>query len=260
MTRVTEIPARLASKGVGRAIALAAVAAATAALGACSAGQISETAYMVTAVPGVNQRFYVNAPDGTTVGSVSIRDMVVAFDAHGYKAGGDAPLQLSIFNDTETELKVTIGVDPAAAASVTLGSGAPAGHTEESPAAAPSGSASAEPAASPTAATPAGGPAVITIPSGRFATLSSEAGRQLMVHGLKEELGPGGVLDGVTFDFQFGSGLTMIASPAAPQPESTDKPSESCVFTGAAAVCRVPMTNPLSAPPRASAGGGGGHE
>ncbi|NUT37709.1 MAG: hypothetical protein HOV79_32085, partial [Hamadaea sp.] len=119
MTRVTEIPARLARKGVRRAIALAAAAAATAALGACSAGQISETAYMVPAVPGVNQSFSVTTANGTSGGSVSIRDMTLAFDAHGYKAGGSAPLQLGIFNDTQAELKVTVGVDPAAAASVT---------------------------------------------------------------------------------------------------------------------------------------------
>ncbi|NUT35527.1 MAG: hypothetical protein HOV79_20940, partial [Hamadaea sp.] len=112
----------------------------------------------------------------------------------------------------------------------------------------------------PSEAAPAGAPAVITIPAGGYATFAPEANRQLTVLGLKEELAPGHVLDGITFEFQVGSGLTLVASPAAPQPGATNPPSESCVFEGAKAVCRVPMTNPLSAPPRASAGGGGGHE
>jgi len=240
--------------------------AAAAAVSACGTGQVNQTAYMAPAVAGVNQTFSVNAPDDSSAGSISVRDMLVTYDgAEGYKAGGNAPLQLGIFNDTAATLKVTITA-PTAAKSVTFRAGAPVEDPEPTPTAAaePTASASAKPRASASAAPseepkPPAGPATFTIPSGDFLMLTPRAGKFLVLQGLTKELKPGGTVDGVTFQFQLDGGLQVEQQPVSPAPEASPVPS-SCVFSGGAAICRAPLGTPHEALPRTVPTGGGEHE
>ena len=256
MTRVTEFPARIArSKGAGRAFALAALAAATTALGACSAGQITQTAYMAPAVPGANQTFSVADGNGKESGSVSLRNLSVAFDSpKGYPKGGSAKLQVGVFNDTTTELKVTVTA-PGAASAVTLGSGGAAAVASPSqPSASPSASASAAPA----------GPATFTIPSGRFIVFSRDSSQTLSLQGLTNDVKPGDLVQSVAFKFELGSGLQVSQTPtklaATAETPSPRQPVESCVFADGLAVCRVPVTNPTAEQPRTTASLSGDHE
>jgi len=278
VTRVTEFPARIVRRtGAGRAFALAALAAATTALGACSAGQITQTAYMATAVPGVNQTFTVADGNGTESGSVSIRDLSVAFDnPKGYPKGGSAKLQVGIFNDTTAELKVTVTA-PGAASAVTLGSGGTAAAASPAPSSAsPSASASAAPvasgsaspsttasaAASPsaTSAAPAG-PATVTIPSGTYVVFSRDSSTTLTLQGLTTDIKPGDLVRSVAFKFDLGSGLQVTEAPteaaATVETPSPTPPAESCVFSDGQAVCRVPVTNPTLEQPRVKVSIGG---
>jgi hypothetical protein len=268
VTRVTEFPARIVRRtGAGRAFALAALAAATTALGACSAGQITQTAYMATAVPGVNQTFAVADGNGTESGSVSIRDLSVAFDnPKGYPKGGSAKLQVGIFNDTTAELKVTVTA-PGAASAVTLGSGGTAAAASPAPSSAsPSASASAAPvtsgSASPsTTASAAASPATVTIPSGTYVVFSRDSSTTLTLQGLTTDIKPGDLVRSVAFKFDLGSGLQVTEAPtkaaATVETPSPTPPAESCVFSDGQAVCRVPVTNPTLEQPRVKVSIGG---
>jgi len=268
VTRVTELPARLVRSGTGRAIALAALAAATTALGACSAGQVTQTAYMTSAVPGVSQTFYVNSTNPEQQGgSISVRDLAVVYDtAKGYAKGGSAQLQVGIFNDTPQPLKVTVTA-PGAASSVTVGSAgaaaspsaaeaSPSATATARPSATVSGSASpsatGQPSPSATSAAASGGPATFTIPSGSFVSFGSGENQALTLQGLTESLKPGDLVRSVNFQFQVGSDLQLNQTPASPAADAdpTARPSDSCVFANGQAICRVPLSNPLSAQPR----------
>jgi hypothetical protein len=249
-----------------RAAALAGVTvAAAAAVSGCSTGQVNQTAYMDPAIAGVNQSFEVNAPDDQSGGSISLRDMLVTYDGtEGYKKGGDAPLQVGIFNDTTGTLKVTITA-PGTAEAVTFKAGAPTQATSPEPKPSPSepaasASASAKPGASASAQPepseapkPPSGPATFTIPSGDFVMLAPQYGKFLLLQGLSKDVKPGDTIGGVTFKFELDNGLQVVQQPAAVAPEpspSGSPPSESCVFNGGAAVCRAPLGTPLAAQPR----------
>ncbi|NUR69792.1 MAG: hypothetical protein HOU81_03150 [Hamadaea sp.] len=257
-------------KSTGRVIALAALAAATTALGACSAGQITQTAYMAPAVPGVNQSFTVTSTDPTQQGgSISLRDLAVVYDTNkGYAKGGSAQLQVGIFNDTPQPLKVAVTA-PGAASSVTVGSAGASAQPSKSPSASPSATGSASPSAkvsgsaSPSAtATPspsessaaASGPATFTIPSGSYLSFGQGEGQALTLQGLTEALKPGDLVRSVNFQFTVGSNLQLTQAPASPAPETNPelRPRESCVFADNQAICRVPLSNPLSPQPRTS--------
>ncbi|NUO59648.1 MAG: hypothetical protein HOV78_23540 [Hamadaea sp.] len=270
MTRVTEQPARFTRKSTGRAFALAALAAATTALGACSAGQVTQTAYMAPAVPGVNQTFSVNSTDPAQQGgSVSLRDLAVVYDTNkGYAKGGSAQLQVGIFNDTPQPLKVTVTA-PGAASSVTVGAAGATAAPTQSPSASPTATGSASPSAtvsgsaspsatakpSPSETAAGGGPATFTIPSGSFLSFGQGEGQALTLQGLTEALRPGDLVRSVNFQFTVGSGLQLTQAPASPAPDTSPelRPRESCVFANGQAICRVPLSNPLSPQPRASA-------
>lgn len=268
MTRVTELPARFARKSTGRAIALAALAAATTALGACSAGQVTQTAYMAPAVPGVNQTFNVNSSNPATQGgSIALRDLAVVYDTNkGYAKGGSAQLQVGIFNDTPQPLKVAVTA-PGAAASVTVGKGGASAQPTESPSptatasptatgtASPTATGSASPKASPSATSAApSGPATFTIPSGGFVSFGQGEGQSLVLQGLTEALKPGDLVRSVAFQFTVGTDLQLNQTPASPAADAapTARPNDSCVFANGQAICRVPLSNPLSPQPRAS--------
>jgi hypothetical protein len=265
------------SRRVGlRAAALAGVTvAAAAAVSGCGTGQVNQTAYMSTAIAGVNQSFAVTAPDPENPdgGSISVRDMLVSYPgAEGYKKGGDAPLQVGVFNDTPGTLKVTITA-PGTAESVTFKAGAatqasspeakpspsePAASASASASAKPRTSASAKPGASASASAstspsaepkPPSGPATFTIPSGEFVMLAPAYGKFLLLQGLSKDIKPGDTIGGVTFQFQLDGGLQLVPQPASPAPGASPV-AESCVFSNGMAVCRAPMGTPASPQPR----------
>ncbi|MFD0823806.1 hypothetical protein ACFQ0D_37020, partial [Micromonospora zhanjiangensis] len=116
MTRSIRGPRRAALAG-------AAATAATLLLSGCGAGQIAHTAEMAPTVPGANAQ--------TTDGNYKIRNLLLAYPGEkGYPAGGNAPVEVGIYNDSHSP--VTVKVTVAGARSVVLSGGA-----------APSGGASA---------------------------------------------------------------------------------------------------------------------
>jgi hypothetical protein len=102
--------------------ALATVAVATTGLlGACSAGQVAQTARVQPGVAGVN----LDAPNGRRV---YIRNAAVAYHGpNGYAKASTAPLSLWIFNDTEHAVTLT-GVAAAVELAQTDASGKPVRH------------------------------------------------------------------------------------------------------------------------------------
>jgi copper(I)-binding protein len=223
--------------------------AAFAAVAACSAGQITQTATQVGAVPGAN----VNAGPN---GEIGLRDLLVLYnDSAGYPAGGTAPLVVRIFNDGQTTIRL-IGVTAGnAAAGVALVGGQPtatptptappspaapasptaAAGTSPTPAATPP--ATATPAATPTpgATPPATGappaaPAAprIEIPAGSYVLLVPGQGPYLQLVGLTGALTPGMSVP-VTFTFEGIAPVTVTVPfglPASAGPRSTPEVAE----------------------------------
>jgi hypothetical protein len=90
-----------------RRVALFAGAAAVAAvaLAGCSAGQIAETSLKKSSTYGVN----VDNADG----SVALRGIAVTYRSpKGYLSGGNAPLEVSLFNQTTQPITVQVGSQP----------------------------------------------------------------------------------------------------------------------------------------------------
>ena len=210
--------------------ALVAGACAALALAGCSAGQMTQTATQVAAVPGVN----VNA------GTIALRNLVIGYnDPGGYPVGSNAPLEVRIFNEGVTAVTlVGASADKATAVSlvgppepvVTPAPASPLPATSESPSpsAAPTGSPAASPAdsaspsvpaspsASPSAPAPASSPISIQIPPQSYAALVPGEGAYLQLTGLKEAVVPGGW---VTVTFTFDNGVSVpVQIPLAPQP------------------------------------------
>jgi hypothetical protein len=261
--------------GLRAAVLAGVTVAAAAAVSGCSTGQVNQTAYMATAIGGVNQTFAVDAPPGEQDGSIAIRDMLVSYDGtQGYKKGGDAPLQLGIFNDTTATLKVTITA-PGTAQSVTFKAGGAAAEKSAEPApspsvapsksAKPSASKSGTPAASASAEPtevpkPPTGPASFTIASGQFIMLAPQYGQFLVLQGLANDVKPGDTLKNITFQFQLDGDQVVVPAPLSPAPQASPV-SESCIFNGTSqVVCRAPMGTPSSPQPRQVPTGGTEHE
>ncbi|WP_229067800.1 hypothetical protein [Actinoplanes sp. DH11] len=81
------------------------------ALTGCSAGQVAETAILDTPIAGVDSQ--------TASGSVYIRNLQVEYPGvKGYPAGGNAPLELSLYNQTNSEITVSISSRPTEQAEV----------------------------------------------------------------------------------------------------------------------------------------------
>jgi hypothetical protein len=93
-----------------RAVLIAGVATVTAAaLSACSAGQVAETALKNSSVYGVNTQ--------TANGTVLIRGLAVLYDnSVGYPAGGNAPLEVNFYNQTKQAVTVLVSSQPLAGA------------------------------------------------------------------------------------------------------------------------------------------------
>lgn len=210
--------------------ALAAVAVISiAGASACGTGQITQTGDQVAAVPGAN---IDGGPDGT----IGLRDLVIAFNAEGYPAGGTAPLVVRIFNSGTTPITLTGATADEAAESVRLVGGAPtATAAPATPTATPTaeaeptGTASAAPTATATPeapAPPAGqGTFSIEIPVASYVLLVPGEGPYLQLTGLKKALEPGYVVPmrflfegGIEIAVRVPYGLPLTAGPRA-EPE-----------------------------------------
>jgi hypothetical protein len=115
------------------------------ALGGCSAGQVAETANLKAPVAGVNTA----SPDG----GLLIRNLQVVYNnSMGYPANGSAPLEMSLFNQTQSPITVTISSKPLQNETAGLVTAQQVGLVGDASAASPS--AAPEPSGSRPAATP----------------------------------------------------------------------------------------------------------
>jgi hypothetical protein len=194
------------SLGTRRAVQVTGAATvAVLALAGCSAGQTAETSLLETPVSGLNTA----SPDG----GLLIRNLQVAFgDSAGYPANSTAPIELSLFNQTEQPLTVTIS--SAAQTTVTSGivsaqqiglSGSPAGSS-----AAPSPSDSAAPADASALQ-----PAKITIDPLGSASFLPGGSQTMQAVGLSNRLAPGSSL-ALTFQVGTAAPLNVLAPIAIP--------------------------------------------
>ncbi|MEV0606607.1 hypothetical protein AB0I61_09585 [Polymorphospora rubra] len=225
-----------------RAALLGGVALATALLvSGCGAGQIAETAAKAPSVSGVN----VDSP----AGSVLIRNLHVVYQGpEGYPAGGEAPLVMSLYNQSDEPVMVRITATPAAGPDnqSTLVSGSSVVFTDLTTPAVPPASPSAPvsptapasptatgtaspsaPAASASPTTPpatATRPAVIEIPALGSFVISGTGDELLQVEGLNAALTPG---KSVTLTFEFSNGEPPLVTtaptgvPLSPAPRAT---------------------------------------
>ena len=241
-------------RSLHRALGVAALAGL--ALSGCSAGQTAETSILQTPVSGLNTA----SPDG----GLLIRNLQVAYkDPTGYPANGSAPLEVSLFNQTQQEITVTISsqpqqtvtqgivsaqqvglTGPAPVPSSSIASG-PAGGGDTSPSSPPSAGTSGEvpppsggPSAQPTetATPPAAGaaltPAKLTIPA--LGSVSFLPGDQtgLIASGLSNKLAPGYSLALTVQSSTSATPLNVLApvaiplSPASRAPGIPDENSE----------------------------------
>ncbi|RZU50601.1 hypothetical protein EV385_2376 [Krasilnikovia cinnamomea] len=213
----------LGTRRVARA--LGAVTVAAVALTGCSAGQVAETALKQPGTFGVNTQ--------NSNGSVLIRGLAVTYNSpEGFKAGGNAPLELNLFNQTPQPVTVTVSSappmtpDPTAqvvyARSVGLFGGTPAAIASDQPATKPA-VATPVPASAPAVASPAPGgsaaavpaaaaqPARLTIPPLSFLSFQPGHVPQLQAVGLAAPLKPG---NSVNLVFEFSNGAQPLAVPA----------------------------------------------
>ena len=158
-------------------------------LAGCSAGQITQTADTVAAVPGANQQ----------VGGLAVRNVFVEYPGtEGYLTGGSAPLSIRLFNDSMSPVRlvgVTSSNGPVALGALSL--------------------------ASPAAR--AGGSINVEIPASGYAVLVRGSGPYLTLSGLERPLKPG---DSVTLTFMFSDGSEIagvavpVTTPSSPAPRS----------------------------------------
>jgi copper(I)-binding protein len=224
-SRTSRHPGVATRGGLRARLVIAAVAAGAGAaltLGACSSGQITQTATQVPAVPGAN----------FDAGPIALRNLVIAYNGpQGYAAGSDAPLVVRIFNNGQDAVTLT-GVTSDKAASVAL-TGTPsvltatatptAAATTAQPTATaeatgtgtataePTGTATAQPTA--TAAAPSV-PLSIAIPPQAYVLLVPGEGGNLVLHNLTTAIAPGESA-AVTFTFSNHS-TALVQVPLAP--------------------------------------------
>jgi hypothetical protein len=196
------------------ALAAGAATAAVIALSGCSAGQVAETAMVKSPTSGLNTQ----SPDGALL----IRNLQVAYnDPTGYPANGTAPLEGSLFNQTEQPITVTITSRPqtnagAGVVSATqIGVGAPASSSDASASPAPSAPASSAPTLQS---------AKFTIPALGSQTFKSEGGpTTLQAQGLSNALKPGYSL-ALTFQMESGAAVDALAPFAIPASPASRAP------------------------------------
>ncbi|MEV6297778.1 hypothetical protein AB0M02_00055 [Actinoplanes sp. NPDC051861] len=210
------------SLGTRRAALVAGAATvAVLALGGCSAGQVAETAILDTPIAGVDTE--------TADGSVFVRNLQIQYNGvKGYAAGANAPVELSLYNQTNEPVTVAISSRPLERAQVVSASqvglvSAAAATTPATEASEPAADASepatgesAEPGASSAPATPAPtvAPARVEIPAQGSALFRPGDAKELQVIGLSEELVPGTAVN-LVFEFSNGAPSLELQAPVA---------------------------------------------
>lgn len=222
---------------------LAAAVAATFALTACSAGQVTQTDQKVPAVPGTNAQVV-----GEDTGSVvELRDMLVAYNGiEGYEAGSDAPLQIRIFNSGGTaDRLIGVSADGYAEMVTIVDESAPAPSQEqpESPTPDPDqpegedqsddgtepgeDTASEDTASTPPAdAQPQPEPIALDLPIDGYLLLTPDEGVFLQLTGLTGPLDTGSIIQ-VTFTFELAGTITVDIPMALPT--SADLPDREII-------------------------------
>ena len=217
-----------------RRVALAAGVATVAVigLGACSAGQVAETALLQPPISGLNTK----SPDGRLL----IRDLEVVYNnTTGYPANSNAPLVMNLYNTTKEPLTVLISSRPlqdeeagiVSAREIGLSGGTAAASQSAAPE--PSGSRSApdglpgdvdqnggvsQPSTQPSLPTPSAAPtaglqpARITIPPLGNALFREDDPGKLVAVGLSEALRPGNSLN-LVFELSGASQPVNIVAP-----------------------------------------------
>jgi hypothetical protein len=241
-----------------RRVALFAGAAAVAAvaLAGCSAGQVAETAQKRSSTYGVN----VDNADG----SVALRGVAVSYRSpKGYLSGGNAPLELSLFNQTTQPITVQVGSQPPAGADPKQGvvsarsvgivgtatdSAAPAESAAPDSSAAADSSAAPDSAASDSSAAPDS--AASAGPSGAAEPSQSPTPAKPDVQPAQVTIGP---LDSVIF--RPGDARTMQAIGLSGPLLPGNSVNLVFAFSNGAAplVVQAPMAVPMSPAPRGSA-------
>ncbi|HWS37396.1 MAG TPA: hypothetical protein VN408_32295 [Actinoplanes sp.] len=228
------------SLGTRRAALVAGAATVAAlALGGCSAGQVAETAILDTPIAGVNSQ--------SKSGGVLIRNLQVEYNGvEGYAAKESAPLELSLYNQTNETVTVTISPQQAERPQIVAGTdvGFVSTATVTTPgqvdasadsSSGPSAGASSGPSAEPSAGVPSAAPTATTEPArieigpqGSVLFRPSDA-RQLQITGLLEELKPGMAV-GLSFEFSNGDDALLleapVASPLTPAPRGSAEIAE----------------------------------
>lgn len=194
-----------------RRLAATALAALALALTAgCGAGPQAHTALQVPTVPGANKEINVEG------GRLMVRNVLVSYSPAGYRKGGQAPLELRLFNDTPKPVRL-VGVTSSRGPVLLFG--APRGGAA-SPA--PTATGAASPTATRSAA-PAGSPVNLEVPANGYLVLAPDTGQYLQIAGLTEDLPPGKTVE---LSFQFSNGteitnvLVPISTPSSPAPRS----------------------------------------
>ena len=198
-------------------------------LTACGAGQLTQTASQVPAVPGAN----------VNVGPIALRNLLISYvGVNGYPAGANAALEVRIFNNGPKPVRLVGASSPAARAVSLVGAGgSPSPSAAPRPSASPSAAASASPSpsggatpsptavsspspspsASPSVAGPAGAEQFsIEIPPGSYVLLVPGQGQYLQLTGLAKALSSG-MSAKVTFTFDDGT-KAEADIPFAPAP------------------------------------------
>jgi hypothetical protein len=223
------------SLGTRRAILVAGAATVAAlALGGCSAGQVAETAILDTPIAGVDK--------DTLHGSVYIRNLNIPYNGlEGYKAGANAPIEVSLYNQTNEPITVAISSKPTqqaqvvAAQQVGIGPATPAApdahasaepgahasaepgaHESEAPAAPGSAapSASEGPATEPSEPAAQIQPARVTVPAQGSVLFRPTDQEVLQVFGLSGDLKPGTSVN-LVFEFSDGSPALELQAPVS---------------------------------------------
>jgi hypothetical protein len=233
-------------------------------LAGCGAGQIAETAQIVSAVPGGSVSVDVPTEDNPN-GALLITNVTIDYNnINGYAAGTTAPLSMWIINQSTEPLVVTAGgaqlVDPTKSTTLTsvgtmsLSGGRPdiqavpavAGNASTAPPVpteAPSSPASVAPSSPSESGAPSGGAsestaptaaaASVTIQPGTMLVLSNSAGSDvlhLQIPALKGDVVPGNTVQ-LTFNVTKPDGTPVqtvqVVAPVSPPASSAPRVTDS---------------------------------
>ncbi|MFV2087678.1 hypothetical protein [Micromonospora sp. LOL_021] len=172
-------------------------------LSGCGTGQLAETATKATAINGVN----LESPDG----AVSVRDLSVPYPGvEGYPAGGSAPVEVGLFNNTNDPVTVRVSAAPVTdedwatvvgAETVVIG-----GSEQTGPPPSPEPGTDEVPQPDP------GRDAIVQLPANGWALFSTDDTEPLRVTGLADRLAAGYSVN-LAFEFSTGGAPLVVAAP-----------------------------------------------